>query len=177
MTAKTGFLMTCLIPRYGNRCQSFSPYSQIKGLKSDHFGEVSVGSLDEVVHAEAQHDVVSAAAGVDPFQIQDAAIDEGGNGLPMGEGRGAADGKLGEQQPYAFFLCFARPAEAAWRLVMTRCDFPTLALRLPGMGWIKKRRAALTEAESGKYSRTSGSKTTAPALGFTSLVTVVPSAL
>jgi hypothetical protein len=51
------------------------------------------------------------------------------------------------------------------------------ALCLWGSNGIKHRKALFTAFESGKYVRMSGSIITAPAFGFTSLTTVVPSAL
>jgi hypothetical protein len=47
---------------------------------------MGAGGLEEVGHFEPEHDVVGAAACVDLFAIQDAAIDQDGNGLPVGEG-------------------------------------------------------------------------------------------
>ena len=63
----------------------------------DHVGEAGAGGPDEVSDAEAQHDVVSAAARVYLLQIQNAAIDEDRNGLPVREGRGPAHGKAGDR--------------------------------------------------------------------------------
>ena len=82
------------------------PVSQTKVLQRfriyestlDHVEEAGAGGLDEVGYLQPEHDVVSAAACVDLFQIQDAAIDEDRNSLAMSEGRGAAHGKLGNQQ-------------------------------------------------------------------------------
>ncbi len=48
--------------------------------------EAGAGGLEEVGYLQTEHDVVGTAAGVDLLQIQNAAIDQDGDRLPVREG-------------------------------------------------------------------------------------------
>ena len=82
------------------------------------------------------------------------------------------------QRPWAVLPAdFERVATAIRRFApRLRALRPTL-LRFVGMTLIKVRKAVLTDSESEKYACTSGSKTTVPFCGLTSLTTLEPSRL
>src|SRR3972149_2863098 len=76
---------------------------------------------------------------------------------------------------YTLFARFVRLLEASRRPASPPGAFLVAFVCLPGINLIRERKVALTDSESGKYSCTSGARTTAPFLGLTSFTTVEPS--